>query len=196
MIANDAGSFLSNRVPSSGRWDGAFVGSFFPLVSIVIMVWILFSGYLHKEWIPAGLIGCVISASIMGVINYQISDQIFRIIIQELNIVNRLLMGLLVSIPQWCILKHKERYVWVFANSIGWALSGALLNLNFYLQVNSVVRTLIREISFVPLGLLISLYLYSYIYKSSDKKPIENQSMAETDSTSPAESIRAENVKA
>jgi len=170
IIANNAGGYLSYRIPFSGRWDGAFNGAFFSLIGIVIIQWILLSDYLPKGWLVTGLIGCIISASAMGTINYHVSEQIFRLIIQEYNIACGLLMGILASIPQWFVLKHQRGYVWVLANGIGWMLSSAFDNLNFYLQVTDFARLLIREISFMPLGILLSLYLYSHLYKPNNRE--------------------------
>jgi hypothetical protein len=139
------------------------------------MQWILLSDYLPKWWIITGLIGCIISASVMGTINFCVSEQIFRLIIRELNIFNSLLMGTLVALPQWFVLKHKHGYMWVLANGVGWLLSAAFRNLIFYTPANDFIRTLIRETSFVPLGLLLGLYLYSCIYKSNTQEFIEGK---------------------
>jgi hypothetical protein len=177
IIGNAAGRTLADSIHFSGRWDGAFIHSFFPLICIVIMQWILLSDYLPKRWIISGLIGCIISAAVMGTINFYVSEQIFRLIIQELSIFDALLMGILVAFPQQFILKNKRGYMWVLANGIGWSLSGALNNLNFYLQVKDFIRTLIWEASFIPLGLLLSLYLYSYIYKPNNQEIIEDERM-------------------
>lgn len=164
VIANAAGRTLADRISSSGRWDGAFISSFFPLVCILVMQWILLSDYLPTWWMITGLIGCILSASVMGTINFYISEQIFRIIIRELNIFNNTFRGILVALPQWFVLQHKRGYMWVLANGVGWLLSAAYRNLIFY-QQHDFGRILISETSFIPVGLLLSLYLYSYVYK-------------------------------
>ncbi|RPJ24304.1 MAG: hypothetical protein EHM33_18250 [Chloroflexi bacterium] len=164
VIANAAGRTLADGISFSGRWDGAFIYSFLPLTCIVVMQWILLSDYLPKWWMITGLIGCVISASVMGTINFYVPDQIFRLIIRELNIFNNTLMGILVALPQWFVLKHKRGYMWVLANGIGWLLSAAYRNSIFY-QQHDFWRISISETSFIPVGLSLSLYLYSYVYK-------------------------------
>jgi hypothetical protein len=174
IIGNDAGNCLASRIPISGRWDGAFIASFLPLMYIVIIQWILFSDYLPKRWVITGFTGCIIAAAVMGTINYCVSEQVFRLIIQEYSIVTSLLMGILVSLPQWTLLKHKGGYEWVLANGIGWLLSAICRNLNFYIRVDDFVRALIWEASFIPLGILLGLCLYSYVYKRSSQKAIEN----------------------
>ena len=174
MIANDAGTYFSSRIPFSGRWDGAFWGSFFPLLYIIIIQWILLSIYLPKRWIAAGLIGSLISASVMGTINYYVSEQIFRLIIQEYNVITSLLVGILVSFPQWFILQDRRGHIWVLANGIGWMLAAACTNLNFYIRVSDFVRGLIWEASFIPLGILLSLYLYSYAYERRSQNANES----------------------
>jgi hypothetical protein len=175
IIAIYAGRTLADRASFSGRWDGVFFDSFFPLTCIVIMQWILLSDYLPKRWIIAGLAGCIISASVIGTINFYVSEQIFRLIIRELNMFDALLKGMLVSIPQWFVLKHKKGYMWVLANAIGWLLSAAFNNLNYYLRVKDFVRVLIWETSFIPLGILLGLYLYSYVYKQNNQEVIEGK---------------------
>jgi hypothetical protein len=113
IIGNDAGLALAHSIHFSGRWDSAFIYSFFPLICIVIMQWILLSDYLPKQWVITGLIGCIIAASAMGTINFYVSEQIFRLIIQELNIFNSLWKGILVSLPQSFTLKNKRGYIWM-----------------------------------------------------------------------------------
>jgi hypothetical protein len=176
IIGNAAGRTFADGMNFSGRWAGAFIYSFLPLLCIVLVQWIMLFDYLPEWWIATGLIGCIISASVMGMINFYVPEQVFRLMIRELNMFNSLLLGSLVALPQWFVLKHKHGYMWVLANGIGWLLSAAFRNLIFYIPANDSMQALMRETSFILLGLLLGLYLYFYVYKPDIKKTIEDKS--------------------
>ncbi len=186
IIAKTTGELLALRAyPSvypteNGRWVPAIISTFFVLSCIVILQWILLSDYLPKWWAITGFIGCVIAAFTIGAIHFFVPVETYRLYAQELNIFNYFLMGTLVALPQWFLLKRKRGYLWVLANGTGWLSSIIFGGMIFYPQVKdifslAVIRTIILETSTLPLGLLIGLYLYTYIYNSNNPQVVEDE---------------------
>lgn len=182
IIANAAGGLLALHTDpvSMGGWKTSIICTFFPLALIVITQWVLLSDYLPKWWTITGFIGCVIAAFTIGAIRFFVPVETYRLYVQELNIFNYFLMGTLVALPQWFLLKNKRGYLWVLANGTGWLISIIYGGVIFYPQVKDVfslafVRTIILETSTLPLGFLIGLYLYIYIYNSNNPQVVEGK---------------------
>ena len=182
IIANAAGGLLALHTDpvSMGGWKTSIIYTFFPLALIVITQWVLLSDYLPKWWIITGFTGCVIAASTIGAIHFFVPVETYRLYARELNTFNYFLMGTLVALPQWFLLKRKRGYLWVLANGAGWLSSIIYGDVIFYPQIKDIfslafIRTIILETSTLPLGLLIGQYLYTYIYNSNNPKVIEEE---------------------
>jgi len=141
-----------------------FMHSFFPLVCVLAIQWILFSRFLPKQWFVNGLIGCLISACFI-----QIMRQITRpsspfnppdLKFYLLDAFMYFLMGLVAVLPQ-SIFLGKQGVWWILLNAVGWSLNHIFASLWSYPFFN--VPSLVLPIAIangLPLGLLLSLYLY------------------------------------
>jgi hypothetical protein len=182
IIASEAGVLLALHTDFVflGGFTPGFIYTFFPLACIVIMQWILLSDYLPEWWLVTGFIGCVISATLVGVIHFFVPLELYSSYSKELNALNAFIAGILVALPQCFILRNKRGYLWVLANGVGHLISVIYGRAIFYPMVGEVValsfaRTLILETALIPIGLMLGLYLYSYVYNSNHPQSIEDR---------------------
>lgn len=167
ILALNAGNYLALRT-DVGFDRTFFVDSiywFFPFLCLVIMQWILSSEYLHKGWVFAGIVGCVLVIFLDGIIYFYVPKSVYHSYFLQVVLLTNFLMGFVATIPQGLLMKNRDGLLWVLANSIGWAFSFLYSNTHFHLfqpiQSILLMQTLIYHTYNIPLGLLVGLSLYS-----------------------------------
>ena len=160
------------------------------------------SDYLPKWWSVTGFIGCVISATLVGAIHFFVPLEFYGSYDKELNSFNAFIAGIVVALPQWFILRNKRGYLWVLANGVGHLISVIYGRAIFYPMVGDVAalsfaRTLILETALIPIGLMLGLYLYAYIYNLNRPQSIEDgNSYSKQDQPHPSHQSEQGNARA
>lgn len=152
-------------------WISGFLYTFSHFLCIVIMQWLLLSDYLPKGWITLGFIGCFVAAIISGIILQAFSFEAWFSYGYEINILDRVISGALFAFPQLFVLRGKKGYLWILANVIGWTvqyIGWELWASTLYSDYFPLFRILFAESPNIPLGLLLGLYLYTYVYRPNN----------------------------
>jgi hypothetical protein len=187
ILAIAAGGVLASQAEYSDlalrSWVPGFVYTFFPLTCLVLTQWLLLSDDLPKWWVTLGIVGSLIAGTSIGIIFLYVTNETYNVYDLEIGILNALVAGVLVSLPQWFILRGKKGYLWVLSISLGLAIQFIGWRVVFYPPVHeafylALVRMLILQLPVVPLGLALGLYLYTFVYK-----PKHSQSIVEGEST-------------
>ena len=142
-----------------------FVRSFFYLVCVLIVQWILFSDRLPKWWFINGFIGCLISAFLIEILLPLSSFSPPSIQYYIVDMLRYLLVGLIAVVPQ-SIFLGKQGYLWLLLNALGWAFNQIYISLLIYPIFSTVpfyIVILITATNGLPLGFMLSLYLHKVL---------------------------------
>lgn len=165
MFAYQAGGHIGYDINSIDSTFPSFINSFFVMICVLIIQWVLFSKHLPKKWLSSGVWGVVFSAFLVGILLpislVQLPDPRYY----SFDLVRHLLMGLVVAIPQGILLKENGGS-WVLFNVIGWGMHYIFTDLLIHLTIGIMsfsVFMLINASSGFWLGVILSLSLYKLV---------------------------------
>src|SRR5688500_7452516 len=79
ILASAAGAFLASEAEYSDlalrSWVPGFIYTFFPLVCLVLIQWLLLSDYLPKWWLTLGILGSLIAGATIGIIYLSLPNE-------------------------------------------------------------------------------------------------------------------------
>lgn len=226
LAGTDYGSFyngLYNFLSSWGIDDmeiakniGYFIKGvpyyFFFFLFVALAEWILFSEVLPSKWLFSSFCGALLAGFLESTSRHLLFIPQHPLMELQINLFNGFfIVGLLATIPQWLLLRKKwrsESYYWLVINILGWSIVSCFLKqeltFSYILGFGKLAVTIFDWIrhyrlwyivdfcSFIPLGLGIGLFFTRISTNGlTDKNNTDSK-----EPTSPAESVRAENVKA
>lgn len=171
ILAINAGNYLALRTDSGyyATFNGELSFWLFPLICLTIIQWIFFSNYLPKNWVISGFIGCILLTLFLSIRYFYFSETVNQN--YSIYIFSEFSKGFLVTIPQGILLKNKNGFWWILANSFGWVLtftySQTYVHLIEPIPSLPIIQTLVHETYNIPLGLLIGLSFYCIMFESN-----------------------------